>query len=93
MPNIFRKRKTAKPGTLPWVTVEGGFGLTGTLKEPSSSTSSSQASRKADDSVLNKYRKKKDFRQLKGTGRRPSVEERTMKDAYHAGLVDGGVVI
>jgi hypothetical protein len=45
------------------------------------------------DNVLSQYHKKEDHQKLKGTGRRPSVEERMMKDAYHAGLVNGGVVV
>jgi hypothetical protein len=63
------------------------------LNEVLVSSSDEQASRKTDDSLLNKYRKNGDLHKPRGTGRRPSVEERTMKDAYHAGLVDGGVVV
>jgi hypothetical protein len=46
--------------------------------------------------VLDQYQKQpseNDGQKPKGTGRRPSVEERTMKDAYHAGLIPGGVMV
>jgi hypothetical protein len=102
MPNLFRKRKSPKSKgeqTHLLTIAKEAHGTTNRfhadvhLNEVLISTPNSQASGKGGADALNKYRKKEDVQKPKGTGRRPSVEERTMKDAYHAGLVDGGVVI
>jgi hypothetical protein len=102
MPNLFRKRKSpkSKGEQIHLLTIaKEAHGTTDRfhadvhLNEVLISTPNSQASGKGGADALNKYRKKEDVQKPKGTGRRPSVEERTMKDAYHAGLVDGGVVI